>query len=105
LLAGQRLGLALVAADGAAVVDHEVDVGVAVGARALDLEQVGRLGAAPGHDRRAGEGEREDPPPHTTTSRAPAVSRRKRGVDMTAPMRRSASARSTPAASSAAAQT
>ena len=35
-------------------------------------------------------------PPHTTTSRAPAVSRRKRGVDITPSSRRSTSARSAP---------
>src|SRR5689334_20190572 len=77
--------LAAVAGHRAAVVDDDVDLRVAALPAAQHLEQIGRRLTARGEQRH--EREHEQRPPHTTTSWAPATSRRNCGVDI-APCRR-----------------
>jgi Lon protease-like protein len=95
--------LRAVAADAPSVRDEQLQVGVAVGAAALDHEQVGRRAPAAGEDRGGEDGEPHRGPPHTTTSRASPISRRKRGVESTPSSCASTSARATPVVSTAAA--
>ena len=100
-LGPERDRLAPVAAHGAVVGDQQPHVGVAVRAAADDLEEVGGRSATAAEHRRGGQaGERA---PHTTTSWAPATSRRNRGVDMTPSSHASTSAALAPVSSTAAA--
>src|SRR5215212_3567982 len=94
VLGVERMALA-VAADAPAVVDDHRDVGIGVGARAPDLEQVRGRRTAAGDEHEREEG-RERGPGHTTTSCASRTSRKKRGVESTPSSRSSTRRRSTP---------